>query len=572
MAPNLDTVISSHREIGNTNKVESTTKRYYGVINAAASIFTLFLLAYFTIQLILNAGLLEKQIQNQVMKATGDLYFIEIENIDFSLTNRSFQASGISLRPNQPVLNALPQDSLPSYRYELDMSGFSLDGINLVSYLRDNKIEMSSLQLRNPVISLIINQELPGGNNQEEQQGLEPLHARLARQLPVIDVGDLSIDNATLAVEYRNNEERRKQIIEGLNLVFENIKVDSLAAQNENRVLFSDNVTLMLDGFQGESNDGIYQFDIGPVTASTRDSVFQIEDISVLPTVSDVEFVEMKEVLASRYFFLCDSIKAEEIDYRNLLDHQDVIIGSIEVNNYLLDMFTDLSLPKYSLSQLPHETVRDLDMVLNIQEVSLNMGQINYAEQADGGLRPGFIFLDSTYVHVQNMTNVPELMNADNPAIISVQTFVNGEGALEALIEMPLLDPDYPIYFSGEIGPVNAESLNSILVDLQGLNIQSGDVNSVIFDIQSTGSQATGTVRADYENLEIEVLEPRGYERDFAHELQSFIANNLFLRSSGETAREGDVENEFDPAQDTFVNYLIFSLVDGLISSLVILV
>ncbi|MEX0772155.1 MAG: hypothetical protein WD038_03255 [Balneolales bacterium] len=547
---------------------EGKSKLYQWLLGAAVTVLMILLIVYITLLIVIDAGFVEERLNSQV-QATGGLYSFDIESVDFSLANRSFQASGVSLSPTKPNLNKMPQDSLPSYQYELDMSGFSLNGINVLAFWGNNKIEMSSLQIDDPVISLMIDRDLPDGSGEEEEQEKAPLHARLSGQLPDIDIGDLSINNATLAVSYKENGETREQSIEGLNLAFKNIKVDSIAVQDEERILFSDDVRLNLDGFQGDSKDGVYRFNIGPVTASTREATFQIDDVSVLPTVSDVEFVNMKEVRESRYMFISDHISVEGINYRRLLDYQEVIVELVEINEYLLDVFSDLSLPRITPSQTPHETVQELGINLNIREIILNNGQINYSEQAENGIRPGFIMLDSTYVQIHNITNDPELMTIDEPASISVQTLLNGEGRLEALIELPLLATDFPIFFTGKMGQVNAKTFNSILVDLEGIQIVSGNIDSVIFNIQSTGGQGTGTVRAAYENLEIEALDAGEYERDFSHDLQTYIANNLLIRSSGDAVREGEVDVERNNMEDSFLNYLVDALIDGLISSIV---
>lgn len=550
------------------NKKRSKLQNWlFGITGA---VLLVLLVAYLALHIVIDANFIEDRINRQLTETTGGLYSIKIESINFSLANRSFNASGVSLSPSNHVLNQMQPDSLPSFRYEIDISGFSLDGINLLAFMGDDKIEMNSLQINDPVISLMIDQDLSDSSDEEEGQN-SPLHARLAQQLPQLDVADLSISNATLAIWQKENGETREQIIESIDLVFENIKIDSVAAQNEERILFSDDVRLNIEGFQGDSKDGVYNFKFGPVYASTRDATLQLEDVSILPTITDTEFVDMKEVRESRYMFISESIIAEEIDYRSLLDNQNIIAGSVEVKSFLLDVFSDLRLPRRTPTKLPHETVQELGIYLNIREVYLNTGQINYSEQAKGGIRPGIILLDSTHINVQNITNDPEMMTIENPAVISVQTLLNGKGELNARIEMPLLDPNFPITLTGELDEINAESFNSILVDLEGVKIVNGDLYSVIFDIQSSENHATGTVRASYEDLEIEVLDPGRFTRDFGDQLQTFIANNLLLRSSGDLARAGEVDNEMDNMEDSFLNFLVDSLLDGLLSSMVII-
>lgn len=541
---------------------------------AFAAVVFILLAIRFIAFLVIDAGFIENQINHRIQQAAGGLYSVEIESIDFSFTNRAFRASGISLRPLNPKTGRMQGNGQPSFRYEISISGFALEGIDLFGYLSEDKIKMNALRVDEPVISFIIDEEMPPGNEGNRHSGdEEPLHARLAGQLPDLDIADLQITNATFIFGQRQDGEIREQVVKGINLSFDNIRVDSVEVHNKDRILFSEDVRLGIDGYEGHSEDGVYRFDIGPVTASTKDAVLRVNDISIEPTTSDTEFVDMKEVRESRYIFTSDSIAAREIDYRRLLDYQDVIAGKVEVHNFLLDVFSDLNLPKITPSKMPHEGVQDLSFYLNIQEISLINGQINYSETADGGVRPGIITLGSSQVHVRNVTNDAEAMTIDNPAVMEITTLVAGEGKLNAGLEMHLLGPDYPVLFYGKLEEIQAEAFNSILVDLEGVEILSGVIDSVMFDIESFDDHATGSVRAAYRDLEIRTLDEVEYQRDFGHQIETFIANELLLRSSDEAnngpLREGDVDYEMDRMEDSFLNFLVESLLDGLLSSMI---
>ncbi|MEX0684685.1 MAG: hypothetical protein WD267_09085 [Balneolales bacterium] len=549
---------------------------YTRVIHTNSSLLGCLFIIYITFIHVFDAEFIEAQINKKLQKVSNGHNYVQIENINFSLREWSLQAKNVKLvlhRPNyQQQHNGM---NLPSVRYEFDMAGFTLDGINLLEFIRNDKIKMNSLVIENPEIGLMMEKNVQPSNNGQEQKDDISLHASLAQQLPDIDIQNLQFINAALAVSFSmlENGEPAEHEIKGINLAFDNIKVDSISVSDHSRVLFSDDVRLSIDEYEGYSEKGVYYYEFGPITASTKEGTFNIRDISATPTISDEEFVEYMEVRTSRMIFDADSISIRDIDYRRLLDYQDIIIGHVTVDDFLYDAFTDINLPRITPTQLPHEMVRELEMYLNIREINLNSGQIIYAERAEDGARPGTITLDDTSVQIYNLTNDIEFTTTDKPTRITVNTKVYGEGELNTDIELALLAPDNPIYFSGKLGQINAQAFNDILIDLEGVNIISGVIDSLMFDIQSLDDHATGTVRSAYRNLEIETLDKVDYARDLGEQITTFVADDLLLRSSDEdnesSLREGEVDNEMDRMNDSLLNYLVDSILDGLLSTLV---
>ncbi|MEX0928312.1 MAG: hypothetical protein WD266_07855 [Balneolales bacterium] len=554
--------------------VKNSSIRWLYII--AGAIALILIAAYVSLLIIVDAGFIRDQVNKNIEKATGGLYSLHLEDIEYSLLRRSVQAGGISVTANEQVLRDMHADSLPSFRYEFSMSGFRLEGVNLVRLLREDSIEMNSLRIDEPVISLMIDQDLAGdGEDDNNESRRNSLHRQLANQLPAIHINDLQITSATLAVWQKKDEQTTEQVIRGINLEFDNIRVDSAAARDESRTLFSDDVRLTVEGYEGELDDGVYHFSVGTVSASTADAFFQVDSVRYEPTIPDPEFIDRLETRESRNIFNAARIRVADIDYRRLLDHRDILAGSVSITNFLFDSFSDIGVPKTSPSQMPHELVQDLGFYLNIREVNLENGRVIYSERAADGVRPGTITLDHLQGDVQHITNDPDLMTTDQPARISLNTLVEGEGELNLNITMPLLAPDFPVHLSGRLGEMNAELFNSILVDLEGIRIRSGVIDSIMIDIRSLGGEATGSVQAAYRDLEIETLDTRDYTRDLGNEIESFLANNLLLRSSDqesedESLREGTVENEMDRMEDSFLNYIVDSILDGLLSTMVI--
>jgi hypothetical protein len=92
----------------------------------------------------------------------------------------------------------------------------------------------------------------------------------------------------------------------------------------------------------------------------------------------------------------------------------------------------------------------------------------------------------------------------------------------------------------------------------------------VAFEIDVTGGQARGRVRAIYENLEIALLdEQTGTEKGFDNRVASFLANLLKIQNSNGpdasgSMKEGEVNYTRRP-EDEFLQFLWFALRSGVL-------
>ena len=112
--------------------------------------------------------------------------------------------------------------------------------------------------------------------------------------------------------------------------------------------------------------------------------------------------------------------------------------------------------------------------------------------------------------------------------------------------------------------------LDAFLDIAERTRIKSGSAQEVEFEIDVTGGQAHGRMRAIYENLEIALLdEQTGTEKGFDNRVTSFLANLLKIQNSNApdasgSMKEGEVNYTRRP-EDEFLQFLWFALRSGVL-------
>lgn len=120
----------------------------------------------------------------------------------------------------------------------------------------------------------------------------------------------------------------------------------------------------------------------------------------------------------------------------------------------------------------------------------------------------------------------------------------------------------------GGLGTMDARTLNETFVNLGGVRIESGQVDSLWFDATVERGTATGSVHGIYRNLEVEILNKRTGKRGLGNRLKT-IVTGMALRSSNLPA-EGELDTgriqHTHEADESFFKFLWYALRSGIYS------
>jgi hypothetical protein len=102
-----------------------------------------------------------------------------------------------------------------------------------------------------------------------------------------------------------------------------------------------------------------------------------------------------------------------------------------------------------------------------------------------------------------------------------------GEGATDITLDYDLSSPRLDLAYRGRVGRMPARAFNEILVDLEGVRVNSGRLDSTWFEFDVKGDVARGQVQVLYHDLDSEILDKATHERGVSEKLQTFIGNTF---------------------------------------------
>lgn len=307
-----------------------------------------------------------------------------------------------------------------------------------------------------------------------------------------------------------------------------------------------------------------YTVDIGKSSYDPIRGTFTAEYIAVEP-----DTIRYKEQRRKTWTFTATAIRIDGIRrwplFRKGADMAHVHVDTPRLRVYL-DRHVDPKKP-HRPSTLPQEHLRRLDP-LNIGEIRVNDGEIVFIERARDGVRPGtFVFADITTT-ITNVTNDPARMK--EPSVIEVKSRLNDAGPMHGTFTYHLASDSLDIDYEGGVGKMQATELNSLLVNMNGIHVRSGTIDSLWFDMKVTDDTAAGKVRCLYHGVEFELVDKNTHEQNLEHALATLFkeTRDANPHEPDEPATTASVYRIRREPDDNVIKFIWITIRDGMLKTL----
>jgi len=182
----------------------------------------------------------------------------------------------------------------------------------------------------------------------------------------------------------------------------------------------------------------------------------------------------------------------------------------------------------------PHEWLTGLNARVNIGMIRVRDGHIRYAERAYNGTRPGTFVFGKLNATIDNVSN----QDASKPCVIDVTSRLADEAPITARFEYDLNAPTMHLDYRARVGGMAATSLNELLVNLAGVRVTEGNIDSLYVDVKAREDVATGTLLVLYHDLGFELLDKNSHDQSLEDKVRSFMSKKKARDSNPEDPDE----------------------------------
>ena len=273
------------------------------------------------------------------------------------------------------------------------------------------------------------------------------------------------------------------------------------------------------------ATDGLYRVHLGAARLSALGRSLSARDVRVEP---DPALLEQRRRSGDppRTLFIATSpaIRLTGLDPLAML-RGDVATASITVMEPRFGIFLDRTAPVKkpgAPATMPHEQLRTLAHRLRIDELVVKQGSIRYSEKAGDGARPGTIRFEKIEAVFRDITNEPKIQ-AERACAVDLHGLLAGTAPMTLSLRYELSAPQLTLDYEGAVGTMDARALNELLVNLKGIRLNAGVLDTTSYRFRVENGIVTGEVRMLYHGLDSEIVDKVTLERGFSEKLQTFL-------------------------------------------------
>ncbi len=324
-----------------------------------------------------------------------------------------------------------------------------------------------------------------------------------------------------------------------------NIAIDSLG------FLFSeDRYRLSLSGFDYDHLDGL----------------LTLSSMKLTPVGGYFEFMSSLEYDDHMIEIEVMDFTASGIDPAAYRKHNLLKVGSMDVDAFSIHIAKDKRLPERPDKEDPtllNKSVQNLPFAVQFDSLSFRNTNIQYSEQDKTGTRPGTISFMNSTIRIRDVNSL-----SPAPANLVAATYLQNHSELNTELNFTLDEGPFFMTGSGNLEPFDLKQLNSIFMDLEGIEIVSGSAHELDFYLEMVEDSSSGSMHLVYEDLEMKIIDRDGHGGTPSGFMMGLIAKNFVLRpenlpDTNDEIRTGVIDHVRE-SDSPFFQHIWYSLRSGI--------
>jgi hypothetical protein len=475
------------------------------VRKAIKYIFFFSLLLFFVLLLFANRfvePILRQRLHTLIIQGSDSLYSYQLGDLNANFFGGNVEVENLHIRIDSNHFRKLfNANALPALTMQLDLQSGRIKGLSVFALLFSKKIEIKD------IISQEANVRLSRHvRNNYEPANTTPLWKALQPAIKSISIDRINLDGVKLLYKNADTSESVKLQFDRCEALFQNIKIDSAAEADGNRVAFAKNMFMQFYDLKFRTPDSSYKMKAEIIRYSSANRLLEVMDFKVQSTLEKEAFFKAAAFQESHY-----EIDFKEAGFTNFqlgqfINNNVVAADSIVIKQPQALIAVDKTLPLSTESKFgkyPHQLLQKADAVFRIKGIRIEDGNVRYTERGQKTGREGTLEFSNANLRISNVTNDSAWINRNKECTVIASANVFGTSPLQAKFVFHLNDEEGAFDVTGEARDINAVQLNSVAEPLGNAKLQSLHISIMSFQIHGDGYSTKGNVQMKYNDLAI---------------------------------------------------------------------
>lgn len=479
--------------------------------------------------------IVESQLKEVVQNSTDSLYRLDYADLDLNIALGNITLHEVELIPDSTIYqDMVRQQTAPNSRYHIKIKNLKVRRFSLMDVLSRKKLNIKTIIFEEPDIHMMT--EFHAFNDTIADKPTKTLYENIKDIFTSVNVRDIKFDNVKFKYTTIEQEKSSDIQLDRVNIVVQDVLVDETSLADTTRLYYTKMVDVQIPGFEYELSDGFYKAKFDDLRINTRDQNVLFTKVVFAPKMSKQAFFRNKKQNITMVALQFDTLRFEQLDFQRMIDDQQTIAVKAQIKNGKLDLSSDKRYPKYPVSkvgQSPHQKLMQATKLLRIDTLLVDNISVTYHEFSGKYNREGSISFDHAQGMLTNITNDTTTLKEDKFMRADLSAKIMGSGTLRAKFGFDMLSSNGFHTYQGTLSAMKATAFNRILRPLLNVEIASGNIQKVAFNMEGNDYKNWGEFRFDYDDLKINLLnKPEEGEETKSKKLASFLVNEIIINNS----------------------------------------
>jgi hypothetical protein len=474
--------------------------------------------------------ILASKVKEVVSKSSDGLYMVDFSSADLHVLQGTIVIYNIVLKPDSAVYNREKKEHLaPNNLIELHIKRLTLDRIHPLRLYFKHKIEIDEIVVNNP--ELRISYALNHTKDTVLKDNRTPWQ-KISKSLRSIHVGNIKLGDVKFKYEdYSGNKVAISELKE-MNLSAFDLLLDSTTQFDKSRLLFCRDIVAQLNNYSANTSDGLYSYKINSLKLSTKKSQLTIQGLTLKPIKPDLFF---DKTWSDRFTLHLDSLQLNNFDFLTYHKYRVVNASSFIIGGGTLQLYGSPNKnPNDNADRVrsfPNEALKKVNADMKVDTILVHRLHIYYTEFNKKSQKAGSISFNNTSGRILNVTTNTTALQKNNICTADFTSYFMNYGKLKVAFTFNLTDENKSFSYKGSLGQIDLKQINSAVVPLAMIKINSGMVKQLDFDIKADRYKANGKVNVLYNDLKVTILKADTVMNKLKHRpIESLFANIFILK------------------------------------------
>ncbi|MVZ66798.1 hypothetical protein GQF61_13125 [Sphingobacterium sp. DK4209] len=483
--------------------------------------------------------LVETKLKETVTNATNGLYSIKYDDLDLNVALGNVTLKNAELVPDTNVYRKMVAQKLaPNSRYHIKLAALKVRSFNLWDVLKNKTLFIKSINFESPDIHMV--QEYHAYNDTIVDRKTKTLYDNIKDVFNAVNVRDIKIDNVKFKFSKIENGKSSDIVLDSIGINVHDVLLDETSINDSTRLFYTKMVDIDVPGFTYDLSNGIYKAKFDRLKINTRDENVLLTKVEYAPKMSKSAYFKTKGQNVTMAVMKFDTLRLEKLNFKQLIDDQQTIAERIQIKNGSVSLYNDKRYPKKATSKIgnsPHQQLMKVQKLIRIDTVFVDNIDILYGEHSAKFNREGTLTFNNAKGTITNLTNDSLSLQKDRMMKANLSAKIMNAGNLNIHFGFDMLSKDGSHTYSGTLGSMQATSFNKILKPLLNVEIASGNIRKINFNMSANDHRNWGDFRFDYDHLKISLLNAPGSDIE-KKGIASFIVNQILINDSNPDANE----------------------------------